>query len=191
MKIARFLTAIAFAVATCGTTQAQVSPEFYSGRTLDDGQMQVGRYTTMAADLPEVAARPLDVYAQLNFPRQVVQTVGDAIRYTLMRTGWRLVDQGALQPQAARLLDLPLPESQRTVGPYRVRTVLQVLTGQSWTWHEDQVQRQVWFSTDAGEIGSSVSDLGSDHAITSVVTESAIEQHGLSQQDATESARSR
>jgi conjugative transfer region protein (TIGR03748 family) len=82
----------------------------------------------------------------------MVQTVGQALDYTLMRTGYRLVDPSALEPQAARLLDMPLPESQRVVGPYRVRTVLEVLTGQNWRWNEDPLQRQVWFTVQNAQV---------------------------------------
>ena len=39
---------------------------------------------------------------------------------------------------------LPLPESQRTVGTFRVRDVLQVLVGSTWAWQEDPVQRRLW-----------------------------------------------
>ena len=88
-----------------------------AGRIVDEGQMQVGRYTTTVAAPPEAAARPLDVYVQLSYPRQTVQTVGDAVRHTLLRTGRRLVEPSALAPQAAHLLNLPQPESQRDVGP--------------------------------------------------------------------------
>ena len=125
-----------------------------AGRIVDEGQMQVGRYTTTVAAAPETAARPLDVYVQLSYPRQTVQTVGDAVRHTLLRTGWRLVEPSALAPQAANLLNLPLPESQRVVGPYRARTVLEVLTGPNWQWHEDPIQRLVWFTVKADHVAA-------------------------------------
>ena len=125
-----------------------------AGRIVGDGQMQVGRYTTTVAAPPDAAARPLDVYVQLNYPRQTVQTVGDAIQHTLLRTGWRLVEPSALAPQAANLLNLPLPESQRVVGPYRARTVLEVLTGPTWQWHEDPIQRLVWFTVKSEQLAA-------------------------------------
>lgn len=125
-----------------------------AGRIVDEGQMQVGRYTTTVAAAPETAARPLDVYVQLSYPRQTVQTVGDAVRHTLLRTGWRLVEPSALAPQAANLLNLPLPESQRVVGPYRARTVLEVLTGPNWQWHEDPIQRLVWFTVKSEQLAA-------------------------------------
>lgn len=111
-----------------------------------DGEMQVGRYTTASAEPAAEVSDPLAVQARLTYPRQTVRSVGDAIDHTLLRTGWRLVSPSALEPDAARFLGLPLPESQRTLGPYRVRTILNVLLGSTWEWHEDPVQRLVWFT---------------------------------------------
>ena len=126
------------------TTQAD-SPTI--GRMGEDGQMQIGRYTTTQAAPAAQASDPLSVFVRLSYPRQIVRTVGDAIDHTLMRTGWRLVDRAALSPEATRFLQLPLPESQRTLGPYSVRTLLGVLLGNTWRWQEDPVQRQVWFTS--------------------------------------------
>lgn len=111
----------------------------------DTSAMQVGRYSSARAIPATLAARPLDVDVRLSYPPQTVQTVGDAIRHTIERTGWSFPDPASLQPEAARLLTLPLPASQRTLGPYPVATVLQILTGDVWQWHRDPVQRVTWF----------------------------------------------
>lgn len=156
MALARTITLtglLALAAAGPGLAQADnreaVAPSqadsLTIGRMGDDGQMQVGRYTTTQAAPAAQASDPLSVYVRLSYPRQIVRTVGDAIDHTLVRTGWRLVDRTTLSPEAARFLQLPLPESQRTLGPYSVRTLLGVLLGDSWRWQEDPVQRQVWF----------------------------------------------
>ena len=163
-----------------------------AGRIVDEGQMQVGRYTTTVAAAPETAARPLDVYVQLSYPRQTVQTVGDAVRHTLLRTGWRLVEPSALAPQAANLLNLPLPESQRVVGPYRARTVLEVLTGPNWQWHADPIQRLVWFTVKADHVAavaSPVADAQQAHAgVTTPVVTPLVEPQALPDQERLESS---
>lgn len=124
-------------------------------RLVDGGeQLQVGRYTTQSAQPPAELSDPLSVYAQLNFPRQAVATVGQALDYTLMRTGYRLVDIEALGDRARRFLSLPLPESQRRVGPYSVKTILEILLGSAWTLKTDPISRQVWFELDAVEPAS-------------------------------------
>ena len=96
-------------------------------------------------------------------------------------------------PQAARLLTLPLPESQRALGPYRARTVLEVLTGSSWTWHEDPVQRLVWFTVKSTGQPVQLSDsqvpvrAAEVQAITTGVAASIVEAHDLPQQNTHES----
>jgi type IV pili sensor histidine kinase/response regulator len=112
----------------------------------DGSQVVVGRYSTRAAQPEPGVAEPLDVVVQLSFPRQQVATIGDAVRYTLLRTGFTLIDAASLGPQAERFLQLPLPESQRELGPYRVQAVLDVLLGPAWTWHHDPLERRVWFT---------------------------------------------
>jgi len=138
MKHGFFLGLIAMVLAV-PTTWAQT-------RLVAGGdQVQVGRYTTQSAQPPAELAEPLSVYAQLNFPRQTVATVGQALDYTLMRTGYRLVNVDQLSERARRFLTLPLPESQRRVGPYAVKTILETLLGTAWTLRSDPISRQVWF----------------------------------------------
>ena len=116
----------------------------------DGGGMRVARYTTAQAVPAAQASEPLAVMARIHFPRETVFTVGDAVRHTLLRTGWRL-DEITLASDARNVLSLPLPDSQRTLGPYTVRTILQVLLGGSWVWCEDPVRRTVTFALREGE----------------------------------------
>ena len=147
VSVSRMLAALALLVCGGAIAENAISPEPYIGRTVDDGQqMQLARYTTTLAKPSDEVADSLAVFIQINYPRQTVRSVGDAVRYTLERTGWRMVDTSALTPEAARFLTFTLPESQRSLGPYRARDVLQVLLGNTWVWHEDRVQRVVWFT---------------------------------------------
>jgi conjugative transfer region protein (TIGR03748 family) len=131
---------------------------------VDQGkQVQVGRYTTQGTVPPPELVNPLAVYAQLNFPRQTVQTVGQALDYTLMRTGYRLVDSTALSEQARRFLGLPLPESQRQLGPFPVEAILTTLLGTSWRLLQDPITRQVWF-----ELPASLSEMAPTEAAPKV-----------------------
>ena len=107
----------------------------------------LGRYTSAQALPPEDLAEPLAVVVSMTFPRSTVTTVGDALRHALMRSGYRLAME---QPGvAAEFLALPLPESQRQVGAYRLLTVLETLTGPAWDWHSDRYRRIVWFTQPA------------------------------------------
>ncbi|GKS92653.1 hypothetical protein [Acidovorax sp. SUPP2539] len=115
-------------------------------QAVGDGSVRTGRYSTQQAVPVASASDPLAVFATITFPRQQVRTVGDAVRHTLLRTGWQMVDVAALSPEAARFLMLPLPESQRVLGPYRVQDILDLLLGTTWQWHHDPVQRRLWFT---------------------------------------------
>lgn len=118
------------------------------GTTLVDGNTRVmlGRYTTAEAEPAKVMFEPLDLVAQITFPREHVLNVGDAIEHTLLRTGYVLVERNALSADAARFLQLPLPEAQRSLGPFSVQGILDVLVGPAWNWHRDNVRRKVWFT---------------------------------------------
>lgn len=157
MALARTLSLTGLlALAATGPGLAQANTQ--TTGAMADGQMQVGRYTTAQAVPVAQASDPLSVYVRLAYPRQIVRTVGDAIEHTLVRTGWRLADRATLSTDAARFLQLPLPESQRTLGPYPVRTLLGVLLGDTWRWQEDPVQRVLWFT--AAHQGTDQKDAG-------------------------------
>ncbi|WP_018608222.1 hypothetical protein [Uliginosibacterium gangwonense] len=87
--------------------------------------LRVGRYTQVTGSDP-ADMDPLAVTAQVHFPREVVSTVGDALTYLLQRTGYSLLTADA---DAEHLLALPLPESQRIVGPRKVEYLVRTLVG--------------------------------------------------------------
>jgi conjugative transfer region protein (TIGR03748 family) len=130
------LALIAAAATASATAQLPVAAD----------QLVLGRYTTAVSQPPAELSRPLDVVVALRYPRATVATVGDALQHTLIRSGYRL-SQADLTTQAAGFLTLPLPESHRQVGPYRLQAVLALLTGPAWRWHSDDQRRTVWFST--------------------------------------------
>lgn len=116
------------------------------GDTYDKGaQVRIGQYSTQSTKPDASVSEPLDVFVALTFPRKTVMTVGDAIEYTLMRTGWTM-DKAVLTPDASAFLNLNLPESQRRMGTYRVRDLLQALLGPTWVWVENPVRRSTWFT---------------------------------------------
>ena len=137
-----FSIVCALAFGAVAAQPANTSMSLVDGGT----QVVVGRYSTRPAQPSPGVAEPLDVVVQLSFPRQQVTTIGDALQHTLLRTGYTLVEPASLAPEAARFLQLPLPESQRELGPYRVQAVLDVLLGAAWNWHRDPLRRRVWFT---------------------------------------------
>jgi type IV pili sensor histidine kinase/response regulator len=121
--------------------------------------VQLGRYTTVEPIPAPSVGSPMTVIATVSFPRGYVQTVGDAVRYLLVRTGYQLVDEAQLDDAARKLLRLPLPESHRRLGPYRVDAMLQALLGDAWQLQIDAMTRSVRFvgaaSISAGAINTS------------------------------------
>ncbi|MFE1574124.1 hypothetical protein ACFIQG_20295 [Comamonas odontotermitis] len=125
------------------------------GDTYDGGaQVRIGQYSTQSTEPAPSVSDPLAVFVQLNFPRQGVASIEDAVRYTLMRTGWNLAPE-LLPPEAQAFLRLPVPESQRSLGTFRVRDVLQALTGPTWRWWQDPVHRRQWFTLAAAPSSAS------------------------------------
>ncbi|MCB1889189.1 MAG: hypothetical protein KDH20_16395 [Rhodocyclaceae bacterium] len=102
--------------------------------------LRLARYTTAAA-LPDPAlTTPLAIVAQVGFPRDTVATVGDALAYLLLRTGYRLGDADAA---ASALLALPLPEAHRQLGPYPVRAIAALLVGSAYELRISEVDRRL------------------------------------------------
>jgi type IV pili sensor histidine kinase/response regulator len=99
--------------------------------------VRVARYTQIVG-ASEAERDALAIVARLRFPRPVVITVGDGLRYLLQRTGYSVVAGDA---DAEHLLALPLPESHRQLGPHRVRTLAQILVGDAFWLCADARQR--------------------------------------------------
>lgn len=118
---------------------------FAQGTVLDKGQVQLNRYTTQLSVPEDNAANPLEVFARITYPRTTVTSIGDALRHTLLRTGYSLADS-ELSSYEAKFLNLPLPESQRTLGTFKVKDILKVLVGSAWELRQDDVSRQVSLS---------------------------------------------
>lgn len=121
---------------------AHAAPALVDGNT----RVMLGRYSTVDAVPQQSLSEPLELVAQITFPREQVTTIGDAIEYTLLRTGYALPDPKGLPADVQRFLTLPLPEAQRTLGPFSVQDILNVLVGKAWQWQTDPVTRRVWFT---------------------------------------------
>ncbi|RMX08156.1 hypothetical protein D8I35_03300 [Corticibacter populi] len=114
-------------------------------------QQRVSRYTTAESRPDAGVVEPLQAVVQITYPRDV-RTIEAALDYTLMRSGYSLALPTTVEQQ--RFRGLPLPESQRTLGPYTVEQILHTLLGTEWQLVINAPQRVVGFVEPPSPIGS-------------------------------------
>lgn len=101
---------------------------------------RVNRYSLHELTAESNQVDLLSAVIETRFP-PFVETVGTAIDYVLHRSGYRHVATEEFEST----LELPLPESHRSIGPVDVRTAVRTIVGQTWKLHEDSGQRILWF----------------------------------------------
>jgi conjugative transfer region protein (TIGR03748 family) len=104
--------------------------------------LRVGRYSQLAPVPRPGQANPLQSIVTLTFPGQI-RTVGAALNHVLARSGWGLAPRQASDPTIPYLMGLPLPESQRSLGPIALFDALAVLCGEAYVIVVDTVSRLV------------------------------------------------
>jgi type IV pili sensor histidine kinase/response regulator len=116
------------------------------------GELAVARYSTFPAG-PTIAQRdPLQALIRMTFPPSVTR-VGEAIDALLASSGFRLAAAETASPQRKGLLELPLPEVHRALGPMPLRGALETLAGPSFILVEDPAHRLVSFEPGARTAG--------------------------------------
>ena len=108
------------------------------------GLIQTDRYSAVVPEPTTGQEVPLLTLVTIKYPRQV-NTVGQAISYTLKRSGYRLAPQHAHDPKMKVLIKLPLPEVHRQLGPMTVKQVLNTLSGSAFMLVTDPVHRYISF----------------------------------------------
>ena len=105
--------------------------------------LRYGRYTLVelapAPDQQDLMQQVVDI----TMPATSSATVGDAVRYLLMRTGYLLCDT---QSGNASLDAWPLPAAHIHLGPLTLRDALRVLSGPAWDLQIDEGARRVCFT---------------------------------------------
>lgn len=101
-----------------------------------------GRYTLIELR-PELQQQDLQQQIiNLRIPASASTTVGDAMRYVLRHSGYRLCEG---DPALATLWALPLPAAHLQLGPLPLNQTLQLLAGSAWRLSVDERTRQVCF----------------------------------------------
>ena len=117
---------------------------------LQANDIQVGRYSLMAATPTRAQAELLATTMTVRFPARI-QTVGEAVRYLLQRSGYRLATADSLGLDTAALFALPLPAVHQSLGPMTLRDALETLAGPAFHLVQDPVHRLITFERCAAD----------------------------------------
>lgn len=113
-----------------------------------------GRYTLVEL-APEAAQQNLLLQViDIDLPSTWFISVGDALSYVLLRSGYRLCDS---TPENAMLFALPLPAAHLKLGPMVLRDALQMLAGPAWSLQTNERLRQICFIPSAGSVPAGIS----------------------------------
>ncbi|WP_340621552.1 PilL N-terminal domain-containing protein [Xenorhabdus siamensis] len=114
-----------------------VSPDIYQQMP---EVVRYGRYLLVSTDPTEVQRDPLSQLIDIQIPASQYPSVADAMRYALRQSGYTLC---APDKKNDILYRQPLPSVHMQLGPIRLRTALQVMSGPAWQLEVDEVQRVV------------------------------------------------
>jgi conjugative transfer region protein (TIGR03748 family) len=110
---------------------------------------QVGRYATVNNQPLAAQINPLKTVQQIHFPNSV-QTIGEAVGYWLRYSGYHLAPQDKQSESLTQILQQPLPQVTRNLGPLTIAEGLSVLVGKSlFTLKHDDLSREINFSFNA------------------------------------------
>ena len=119
------------------------------GTNLQAKEIQVARYSTTTTTPTPAQAELLSTTVTLRFPERI-RTVGEAVRYLLQRSGYRVADSERVSSETMALFALPLPAVHRSLGPITLREALQALAGPVFILVQDPVHRLITFDRCAG-----------------------------------------
>ncbi len=107
-------------------------------------QIQTGRFSTVINQPPAEQLNPLRVTIKTSIP-QGVKTVGEAIEYLLVRSGYSLIEPEGMGIDVQQLMELDLPQVHRKLGPITLDIALNTLSGEGYDLIVDPVHRKISF----------------------------------------------
>jgi len=93
----------------------------------------------------QAQAELLEATVTIQLPARI-QTIGEAVRYILQRSGYRLAAAESTGPDTLALFALPLPAVHRHLGPMTLRAALETLAGPAFHLVQDPVHRLITFA---------------------------------------------
>ena len=112
---------------------------------LQASDIQTGRYSMLSVAPTEAQAELLATTVTVQLPAWI-QTIGEAVRYLLQRSGYRLVAAESTEPDTLALFALSLPTVHRHLGPMTLRDALETLAGPAFHLVQDPVHRLITFA---------------------------------------------
>lgn len=110
---------------------------------------QVGRYATVNNQPLAAQINPLKTVQQIHFPSSV-QSIGEAVEYWLRYSGYHLAPQDKQSESLQQIIEQPLPQVTRNLGPLTIADGLTVLVGKSlFSLKQDDLSREINFSLNA------------------------------------------
>lgn len=106
--------------------------------------IQSGRYSMYSAAPTQAQAELLEATVTVQLPARI-QTIGEAMRYLLQRSGYRLAATESTVPETLALFALTLPAVHRHLGPMTLRDALETLAGPAFHLVQDPVHRLITF----------------------------------------------
>lgn len=103
--------------------------------------LRYGRYTLVEVSALAGQEDLLQQVVDITMPQALTTSVGDALRYVLLRSGLSLCDS----PEIRTLNTLPLPAADFHLGPLTLETALRLLAGPAWKLEVDDLARRVCF----------------------------------------------
>jgi len=142
-----------FAVAICCLSAGALAEKNSNSEAERIEFMQTGRYSYVE-NIPLVDQRnPLKVVVKTRIP-QSLNTVGKAVAFLLVRSGYGLAEQSILSDEAKTMLTLPLPQVHREIGPMTLDKALHMLSGEAFELVIDPVHRRVSYELSPKLVGS-------------------------------------
>jgi conjugative transfer region protein (TIGR03748 family) len=118
-------------------------------RPLDYPDVQTGRYSYVKAGPQPQDLDPLQTIVDVRLP-STLSTVGEAADYLLKRSGYCLMEPRPGDRAANHLLERPIPEIHRHLGPMTLQDALLVLAGKAYRLAIDPAYREVGYQAQAG-----------------------------------------
>lgn len=107
---------------------------------------QISRYSTVSNKPLAAQINPLNTVQQIHFPSSA-QTIGEAVNYWLRYSGYHLAPREKQNESLRQVVQQPLPQVSRNLGPLTIADGLVVLVGQH-LFHlkQDDLLREINFS---------------------------------------------